>query len=214
VYFPNWVELERFSKSTPNKQLLMQLGVDITKRIVLYSGNIGEKQGLENVVYAAKAMHAREDIHFLIVGDGVTRQQLQSLALSFNLSNITFAPLVPYHQLPGLLASADCHLVVQKSGASDTVMPSKLTNILAVGGNALITADEASTMGKLCLQNHGLATLIAPDSVPELIHGIYSVLEQPSPNKIAKNYANANFEKQRILRRFLADITPTPNNRG
>jgi len=36
-----------------------------------------------------------------------------------------------------LLASADGHLVIQKRGAADAVLPSKLTNILAVGGNAL-----------------------------------------------------------------------------
>jgi len=30
---------------------------------------------------------------------------------------------------------------VQKRGAADAVLPSKLTNILAVGGNAVITAD-------------------------------------------------------------------------
>jgi len=39
-----------------------------------------------------------------------------------------------------LLASADGHLVIQKRGAADAVLPSKLTNILAAGGNAVITA--------------------------------------------------------------------------
>ncbi len=41
----------------------------------------------------------------------------------------------------------DCHLVVQKHGAADAVLPSKLTNILAVGGNAVITAEAHTELG-------------------------------------------------------------------
>lgn len=44
----------------------------------------------------------------------------------------------------------DCHLVVQKRGAADAVLPSKLTNILAVGGNAVITAEAHTELGQLC----------------------------------------------------------------
>lgn len=52
-----------------------------------------------------------------------------------------FFPLQSYDALPALLKMGDCHLVVQKRGAADAVLPSKLTNILAVGGNAVITAE-------------------------------------------------------------------------
>ncbi|QTQ33545.1 Uncharactierzed protein [Aromatoleum bremense] len=58
--------------------------------------------------------------------------------------------------LPVLLASADCHhLVIQKRGAADAVLPSKLTNILAAGGNAVITADADTTLGVLCSEREG-----------------------------------------------------------
>ena len=54
---------------------------------------------------------------------------------------------MPYNQLPDLLGSADCHLVIQK-GAADAVLPS-VDNILAVGGNSVITASPDTTLGKL-----------------------------------------------------------------
>ncbi|QTQ33548.1 WecB/TagA/CpsF family glycosyltransferase [Aromatoleum bremense] len=69
------------------------------------------------------------------------------------------APLQPYEGLPVLLASAACHLVIQKRGAADAVLPSKLTNILAAGGNAVITADADTTLGVLCTEHPGIAVL-------------------------------------------------------
>lgn len=61
-----------------------------------------------------------------------------------------FFPLQSYDALPALLKMGDCHLVVQKRGAADAVLPSKLTNILAVGGNAVITAEAHTELGQLC----------------------------------------------------------------
>lgn len=61
-----------------------------------------------------------------------------------------FFPLQSYKALPALLKMGDCHLVVQKRGAADAVLPSKLTNILAAGGNAVITAEAHTELGQLC----------------------------------------------------------------
>lgn len=202
IFLPNWSEVARFRDVQPNLKLLTQLGVDPNKKIVLYSGNMGEKQGLDTVIYAAKKMESNRDIHFLMVGDGVAKANLKKLALSLSLSNITFQPLVPYDKLPELLAIADCHLVVQKSGLADLVMPSKLTNILAVGGNVVITSNKTTTLGSLCIKHPGIATLIAPDSVLALVEGIRLSLAKPKPNNIAMHYASVNLNKDLILNRF------------
>ena len=44
--------------------------------VVLYAGNIGLSQGLENVLTAAELLAGEPDIHFLFVGDGPGREQL------------------------------------------------------------------------------------------------------------------------------------------
>lgn len=67
------------------------------------------------------------------------------MAQQRGLRNMQFFPLQSYDALPALLKMGDCHLVVQKRGAADAVLPSKLTNILAVGGNAVITAETHRT---------------------------------------------------------------------
>lgn len=207
IFFPNWSELERFKDVSKDSTLLKSLGVDTSKYIVLYSGNMGEKQGLENVVHVAKRMELRTDIHFLMVGQGAAKAKLERLADSLSLTNVTFLPLQPYEKLPELLAAANCHLVIQKSGAADAVLPSKLTNILAVGGNSVITAAKGTTLGYLCSNFEGIAILVEPESVSALQSGILSALAMPDLNVVAKRYAQDYLDKNLILSRFIEDLS-------
>lgn len=205
-FFPNWSETDRFQDVTRDPALLARLGIAPEKRVLLYSGNIGEKQGLETAIGAAERLRDRHDLQFLIVGEGAGKARLVEMARSKGLTNLVFAPLQPYEQLPALLASADCHLVIQKRGAADAVLPSKLTNILAVGGNAVITADRDTSLGLLCEEFPGIAARVEPESVVALIEGIEHVLSMPRPNVIATQYAREYLDKDRILGRFLAEI--------
>jgi len=207
VFFPNWAEVDRFKHQKKDKDFLRSLGIDLGKKVVLYSGNLGEKQGLELILFAADLLRERSDIHFLVVGKGVYRNKLESLAEDLELPNVSFFSLFPYETLPKLLASADCHLVVQKSGIADAVLPSKLTNILAVGGNAVITASPSTTLGILCEDLPGIAVLAEPESVESLASGIDLALSFPVPNHIARSYAESFLDKEFILRRFINEIT-------
>lgn len=206
LFFPNWAELGRFENQNRDENFLSDLGINSEKKIVLYSGNMGEKQGLEAVVYAADFMRDRTDIQFIMVGEGVVKANIEKLANELNLQNIFFFPLVAYSMLPKLLASADCHLVIQKKGAADLVLPSKLTNILAVGGNAVITASANTTLGIFCRDFPEIAVLVEPESVKDLIGGIDRALSMPLPNQIAKKYAKDFLDKDLILDRFVKEV--------
>lgn len=205
-FFPNWSEITRFADVPPAPSLLSRLGVAPDKRLLLYSGNIGDKQGLETVIEAAELLTLRSELVFLIVGEGIGKAKLMDLVYQRGLDNVLFAPLQPYEDLPALLASADCHLVVQKRGAADAVLPSKLTNILAVGGNAVITADPDTSLGQLCAEHPGIATLVEPESALALVKGIEQALALPPVNCVARHYAREFLDKERVLSRSLAEI--------
>ena len=206
VFFPNWSEIERFKDVKKNNKFLLELGIEPQKKIVLYSGNMGEKQGLDMVVRTAKRMEAKTEIQFIFVGQGADKSRLEKISEALALKNLIFLPLQPYEKLPDLLASADCHLVVQKSGAADAVLPSKLTNILAVGGNAVITASTDTTLGALCRDFEGIGTLVEPESITALEDGIITALKMPQPNSIAQQYAQKFLDKDRVLNQFLNDL--------
>ncbi|EAM1504900.1 colanic acid biosynthesis glycosyltransferase WcaI [Salmonella enterica subsp. enterica serovar Montevideo] len=207
LFFPNWSEVARFQdvNDADVTALRQQLGLPEGKKIVLYSGNIGEKQGLENVIDAAERLRDRPLI-FAIVGQGGGKARLENMARERGLPNIKFLPLQPYDALPALLKMGDCHLVVQKRGAADAVLPSKLTNILAVGGNAVITAEQHTELGQLCARYPGIAVCVEPESTDALVNGISQALAMPKNNTTAREYAERTLNKENVLRQFIADI--------
>ncbi|WP_393948475.1 colanic acid biosynthesis fucosyltransferase WcaI [Kluyvera intermedia] len=207
IFFPNWSEVSRFRdvSETLIIALRQRLGLPEDRKLILYSGNIGEKQGLESVIDAADQLRHQPWL-FVIVGQGGGKARLEKMAAERGLDNVKFLPLQSYEDLPALLAMGDCHLVIQKRGAADAVLPSKLTNILAVGGNAVITAEAETELGQLCQDNPGIAVCVTPESVPSLVEGIERALMMPKQNVIARAWAERTLDKEHVLEHFMTDI--------
>lgn len=207
IFFPNWSEVSRFRdvSETLIIALRQRLGLPEDRKLILYSGNIGEKQGLESVIDAANQLRHQPWL-FVIVGQGGGKARLEKMAAERGLDNVKFLPLQSYEDLPALLAMGDCHLVIQKRGAADAVLPSKLTNILAVGGNAVITAEAETELGQLCQDNPGIAVCVTPESVPSLVEGIERALMMPKQNVIARAWAERTLDKEHVLEQFMTDI--------
>lgn len=207
IFFPNWSEVSRFREvpETLVMALRQRLGLPDERKIILYSGNIGEKQGLESVITAAEQLREQPWL-FAIVGQGGGKARLEKMVSERGLDNVKFLPLQSYEDLPALLAIGDCHLVIQKRGAADALLPSKLTNILAVGGNAVITAEPQTELGQLCLDNPGIAVCVTPESVPSLVDGIKQALKMPKRNTVARAWAERSLDKEHVLNQFIADI--------
>ena len=218
LFFPNWVDID-FVKPGRTGDLYRQLwGIPATTKVVLYSGNMGRKQGLEIVLSAAAAFADEADVLFILVGAGAAAGDLKKVAQAQGLGNVRFYPLQPYEQLPELMALADVHLVVQRRGAADAVLPSKLTTILAAGGNALVTAEVHTELGMLCEKHPGIAVRVEPEDaarLTEALRGMLALVDagQRRHNAVARAYAEQNLDKQRVLERFEADLM-TLMNRG
>ena len=201
IFFPNWSDTAHFQKEKDPVAVRERFGIVESEKLILYSGNVGDKQGLEQVVEAASIL--KDDGYvFVIIGDGAGKKKLVELARREKIENIKFFSLQPYDLLPSILGAADCHLVMQRKGVADAVLPSKLTNILAVGGNAVITAEEGTELGELCKQYEGIAVRVEPESVSELVEGIRKAVECGRPNVIAAEYAKNFIDKEQVLARY------------
>ena len=86
------------------------------------------------------------------------------------------------------------------------VLPSKLVNILAAGGNCVTTALKTTSLGRLFSENNNLGVLVSPESVSELKNGILKAIDMDQPNLHAKRYAIENLDKEIILSNFLRAV--------
>lgn len=205
--FPNWVDVDYFNPGQGSRELYRAWGIGDDKKVILYSGNMSRKQGLELLITVAKELETSfPQVVFVLAGDGPAKSDLIAAVARTRASNILFKPLQPEDKFLGMLQGADIHLVVQKRGAADSVMPSKLTTILSVGGLAVITADPETELGRFVAQNPGAAVLAEPESGVSLKKAILDALSektrQPGYVKAARSYAESKLSKKVVLGGF------------
>ena len=162
------------------------------------------KQGLEIVIEAAEQLKNEPDYQFVIVGTGGNAENLKAAVTAAKLDNIHFKPTQPWELMPAVLAMADLHLVVQKRGIADFVLPSKVSNILSAGGNALVTADLDTELGLLAEEVPGIYTRIDPEDSEVLLIALKRVLasDLPKPNEVARHYALTHLSKDKVIADF------------
>lgn len=206
IFFPNWSDTDFVHPDVDGSALRESWAVKPGEKVVLYAGNIGAKQGLELVIEAAQRYTGRPDVRFFMVGAGAYVDDLKTLCISKGVTNIEFKPLQEWEDVPAMLAMADVHLVVQKKGAADAVLPSKLTNILSVGGNTVVTAEPHTELGRLADEYPGIYSCVDPEDVDAFCSGLDIELQKSGTNKVARSYAEQNLNKEAILSRFRKDL--------
>lgn len=137
----NWTNSDINWNAADPRSYRIEWGIG-DREVALYSGNIANKQGLEIVIEAARTLKYRQDLVFVVCGEGPNRSKLQLLAAG--LDNIQFHDLQPLDRMADFLSLASVHLLPQLKGAADLVLPSKLTNMLASGRPVLATAAAGS----------------------------------------------------------------------
>ena len=207
LMFPNWVDEAVIRPLGKEASLRGEFGLSLADQVILYSGNLGEKQGLEIIISAAKSFVSNRRVKFVICGSGGGKDKLTKMALDAQLDNVLFFPLQPYDKLSNLLAIADLHLVLQKASASDLVMPSKLTGILAAGGCPIVTAMPGTSLYEV-IADHNLGILVEPESESALIAAITDGLAQDLNlyKENARNYSKKYLSKEGILSNFDREI--------
>jgi colanic acid biosynthesis glycosyl transferase WcaI len=212
VLFPNWVDETHIRPLPREESLRAELGLSSADKVVIYSGSLGEKQGLELIIEAANHFSSQPDVKFLICGSGGGKARLETLVNDYKLTNVLFQPLQPYERLSALLATGDVHLVLQKKSASDLVLPSKLTSILSAGGCALITAVPNTTLHTV-IARHQMGIIVEPESTHALIEGINQAFQTDLTvvRQNARAYAKRHLSKEATLHRFRNELLRLTN---
>jgi glycosyltransferase involved in cell wall biosynthesis len=199
---PNGVDRGIFAPQAADPRLLARHGLSAEKQFVCaYVGTVGLGCGLEVLLGAAALLRARgrEDVAFLVVGDGAVRAQLEAEAAARGLGRwLVFAGRQPKSMIPGYLASAGCCLVhLQRVELFKSVLPSKVFEAMAmarpvvmgVEGEAAALVDEA-----------GCGINVRPEDAEAVVDAVLRLADDP---RLAGRLGAAG--REFVLRRYDRD---------
>lgn len=89
-------------------------GVSPSDLMVVFAGAHGQANGLDAVLSAAAELNRRQrdDIKFVLIGEGKLKPMLQQRAATESLTNVIFCPPVSKIRLAGLMAATDMGLQI------------------------------------------------------------------------------------------------------
>lgn len=150
----NWTHISRSSRRD-RSNVREERGWSDDDVVVLHAGNMGAKQGLENVVAASHlAAQASSRVRFVMLGDGNQRERLAALGGNDKLE---FLSPLPDAEFLDTLAAADILLVNERPGLTEMCVPSKLTSYFSTGLPVIAATDATSiTAEELALSGGGV----------------------------------------------------------
>lgn len=209
VLFPNWVDTQHIFPIPAACGFRTELHIREAQCVVLYSGNMGEKQGLEILLEAAKILQDEPELLFVLCGTGSARERLMQIGQG--LHNVLWLSLQPAEKLNELLNIADVHLLPQRADTSDLVMPSKLLGMLASGRPVLATAHPGTQLAKVV---SSCGKVVTPGDAQEVARGLLELFHAPTERKrlgIEALKAAQAWEKTLVLSSFERELVSLNN---
>lgn len=200
-YWPQWAEAffgENSKQSNYNDPNLPTSGF-----IIMFAGNIGSSQDFATIVEAAKKLKDNKNIHFVILGDGLMKDWVDSQVIEHNLKE-TFHCLgkKPVEMMPYYFSKADIMLVsLTDSPLFSITVPAKIQDYLASGKPILASLNGEGAN----LINEWKAGMSCPATNPELLSIAIKKMANLDRDELKQMGANARecylqeFEREKLI---------------
>jgi colanic acid biosynthesis glycosyl transferase WcaI len=155
-----------------------RLGWGDDEFICLHAGNMGHKQGLENVL-AAAVLVDDPAIRLVLAGGGNAHDALVARASELDVPNVSFLPSQPAGDYEAMLSAADVLLVNQRASVGEMSLASKLTSYFHAG-RPVVAAVAAESETARELQLAGAGVLVAPEHPEALAAALVRAKDDPA----------------------------------
>lgn len=173
----NWAYEGDFVVPPYDTALAEQLGIEQGLNVV-YAGNFGPAQGLSNILEAAQLLRDEPNIQFVLVGDGVTRPQIEEEVRLLNLNNVKLIPPLPISQIPRLYSISQAMLIhLGDDPLYAITIPGKAQSYLA-SGRPIIVAVKGDTAELILRAGAGVtAEPMNPTSLASAVANLAAMTE-------------------------------------
>lgn len=207
---PNWVDTAKIfplnQSSTTKNRYREELGISNDMKVILYSGSMNKKQDLETVAKAIKELQSQPKLLWAIAGEGPTKHEFVRNVM--NHDNVIILPLQSPEKLNDWLNLADIHLLPQKKGAADLVLPSKLMGIMASGKPVIASSPVDSELGQIADQ---VGLRVDPGNCQQLVQAISRLITNPALAKKlgdhGRRIAVDRYDVNKVMQRLVAMLS-------
>ncbi|MBN2145770.1 MAG: glycosyltransferase WbuB [Anaerolineales bacterium] len=207
-YLPNWVDETVIYPLAGESPYRSEWQIPPGQLVILYSGNMGHKHGLEVLVEAARLLQGENDIGFIFCGEGAARPLFEQSAS--RLPNMRLMPLQPARRLNDLLNLADVHVLPQRADTADLVMPSKLSGMLASGKPVIAAARPGTELAQVVGE---VGIVVPPEEANTFAEAICSLARDADRRDVlgkrGRQYILEHWAKQPVLEALLQEIKQT-----
>ncbi|GLZ51832.1 WcaI family glycosyltransferase [Actinomycetospora sp. NBRC 106378] len=174
----NWTHVPTATRRPADVSAIRrELGWRDDEIIALHAGNMGAKQGLENVVEAARQADLDGcPIRFVLLGHGSRRDHLRAYAQG--VRRIQFLDPLPTERFTDALAAADVLVLNEQPGVAEMCVPSKLTSYFAAGRPVVAATERLSAASaEIAVSQAGVT--VEPGSPRALLEAVIDVRLAP-----------------------------------
>jgi glycosyltransferase involved in cell wall biosynthesis len=120
---------------------------------VVFGGNMGKPQQLENVLNLAKRTLNFKDVIFIVVGKGTENDKLKEVASQMGVNNLKFIDSLSRENYFKLISSCNLGLISLHQDFTVPNTPMKLNDYLNAGIPVLASIDRSNDLGELLVNN-------------------------------------------------------------
>jgi glycosyltransferase involved in cell wall biosynthesis len=203
----NGVDANLFSPREKSTELLTNW--DLKNRFICaYVGTIGMAHHLEVTIRAARRLldKGRQDIVFLLVGDGARRHELEEMVQAAGVGELVrFTGRMAKEKIPDVIATCDAQLIhLRKSELFETVIPSKIFEAMAME-RPLIMGVRGESAEIVARANAGIP--IEPENDAELVDAVERLADDRNLYRQlcanARQFVLSEYSRDELAERFL-----------
>jgi putative colanic acid biosynthesis glycosyltransferase WcaI len=205
-FLPNGADTEFLRPLPPDEELLDRWSLR-GKKTFVYIGTHAYYHGLTTLIDAAGLLRHREDIAFLLIGDGPERQSLRARARELELGNVVFGSS-PYEEMARCYSIAYASLALLKDiEVARKMRLAKVFPALSCGVPVIFSgAGETPEL----LERHGAGIGVRAEDPPGLARAIEELADDPdrreAMGRAGRKLAESQFSWRVIVDRWLQEI--------
>ncbi len=202
---PNGVDIGMFPMNSNGKLVRADLGLN-GQFVVTYAGAIGLANDIPLILKAAERLCDRPEIHFLVVGDGKERRNMEDMARGMGLRNVTFTGAMPKSRMPDVMSASDaCLAVLQNIPMFKTTYPNKVFDYMASSKPTILAIDGVI---REVVEMAGGGIFVPPGDDQALAQAVCQLSENPEQTMemgdSARKYVAKYFNREKQAEKFVS----------